>query len=139
MPLVADFTDVLQEFANGDLLPATYARAGEPEFLDGVPVAGTGLWVDLGPLPPASTVIIPATDISTSERDEQQPAGDRARGRIIIYTSVKLRAGRNPGEKPDRVTTEDGRVWQVAKAEDWSASGNFWVAECELVDMNADA
>ena len=33
------------------------------------------------------------------------------------------------------MTTEDGRVWQVATAEDWSASGNFWVAECELVDV----
>lgn len=135
MPLVSYFIDVLEEFANGDLLPATYARASAVSYDGGVPVFGTGGWTSLGPLPPTSTVIVPATDISTGERDEQLSAGERARGRIIVYTSVQLRAGRHPDLKPDRVTTSDGRVWQVAKAEDWSASGNFWVAECELVDV----
>ena len=134
MPLVSDFTDVLQMFANDDLLPATYSRATAPTVYGGVPVTGTGGYASLGPLPVGETVIVPAEDISTGERDESRADGDRARGRIIVYTSVQLRAGRNPSLRPDRVTTADGRVWQVAKAEDWSASGNFWAVECELVD-----
>lgn len=134
MPLISDFVDVLQQFANDDLLPATYSRATAPTFYAGVPTPGTGGYVDLGALPAGETVIVPAEDISTGERDESRPDGDRARGRIIVYTSVQLRAGRHPGLKPDNVTTSDGRTWQVAKAEDWSASGNFWAVECELVD-----
>lgn len=134
MPLVSDFVDVLQEFANDDLLPATYSRASAPTFYAGVPVAGSGGYADLGALPAGETVIVPAEDISTGERDESRPDGDRARARIVVYTSAQLRAGRNPGLRPDRVTTADARVWQVAKAEDWAASGNFWAVECELVD-----
>jgi len=134
VPLVSDFVDVLQEFANDDLLPITYSRATAPSYYGGLPVAGTGGYVDQGALPAGETVVVPAEDISTGERDEARPDGDRARARIIIYTSVQLRAGRNPGLKPDVVTTADARTWQVAKAEDWSASGNFWCVECEQID-----
>lgn len=138
MPLTSDFVDVLQEFANADLLPVTYARVvSEVEFDGGVPVEGTGGYVDQGALPVADTVIVPATQDEDAEQDESLPAGERARGRIIIYTSVQLRAGRNPDLRPDIVTTGDGRRWEVVHAEDWSASGNFWSAQCELMDEDA--
>lgn len=137
MPLVSDFTDVLQIFANGDLLPATWSRVvSAPQFAGGVPVPGTGGYVNQGALPAAETVIHPAKQDEDSERDEKMPAGERARARIFVYTSIQLRAGRAPNLRPDRVTTADGRQWQVAKAEDWSYNGNFWVAECELLDVD---
>ena len=130
-------TDVLQMFANDDLLPATYSRATAPTYLGGVPVSGTGGYVDQGVLPAGETVIVPATQDEDAESDEQLPAGERARARILVYTSVQLRAGRNPDLRPDRVNTADDRVWEVAHAEDWSASGNYWYVECELVDRNS--
>ena len=136
MPLVSDFTDVLQLFDNSDLMPATYERASVPDYYGGVPVAGTGGYVSQGSLPVGQTVIVPATQDEDAEQDEMLPAGERARARIIVYTSVQLRAGRNPDLRPDQVVTSDGRRWEVAHAEDWSANGNFWLAECELIDAD---
>lgn len=129
-------TDVLAQFTNVDLMPATYERASAPDFYGGVPVPGTGVYVSQGSLPLATTAIVPSTEDEDAEQDELMPAGERARARIVVYTSVQLRAGRNPGFKADVVVTADGRRWRAVKAEDWSASGNFWVAECELIDVD---
>lgn len=136
MPLTSDMTDVLAMFANADLMPATYERATAPSFYNGVPVAGTGGYVSQGPLPVGFTAIVPTTEDEDAESDELMPGGERARGRIVIYTSIQLRAGRNPDSKADVVVTADDRRWRVVKGEDWSASGNFWVAECELIDSD---
>lgn len=132
VPLVSDFTDVLQLFANSDLLPATYERAAVPTYVLGKPTSLA--YVDQGSLPANETFIVPSTQDEDAERDDLFPAGDRARARIAVFTSVQLRAGRNPNDRADVVVTSDGRRWRVVKAMDWQASGNFWHVECELLD-----
>lgn len=136
MPLVSDFLDVLQEMANADLAPVTHLRAKVPTLRLGRPTPGSAGYDDLGALPEDATVVVPVELESYAERNRLQPGGDRASARIVVYTPTLIRASRNPDAGADVVVTADGRRWRAVHVEDWSASGNFYAAECELIDEN---
>ena len=130
MPLVADFSDVVQAFSNADLDPVTLER-----WVPGVVRKGTAIrdgatnrYVDVGVLDPC--FIVPAG----GEYGQTLPAGERAREQVVAYTTTLLRADRNPAGQTDVIRRADGRRYRVTRCRPWGLSGAFYESVADLID-----